>query len=113
MQDVMKNGVTPMLFPYDPEQYWQNVRQIIREELDKIAKEKPAAEGSVLETPGLTYKPLLKIPELCKLFQVTKPTIYGWIKVGKLKPVKVRSRVYFLYHDVQKLMVTESSPQRA
>lgn len=113
MQDVMKSGTTPMLFPYDPEEYWQHVRQIIREEVSKIAKEKPAAEGLVLETPGLTHKPLLKIPELCKLFQVTKPTIYGWIKVGKLKPVKVRSRVYFLYQDVIKLMETETPQKRA
>lgn len=109
----MKSGATPILFPYDPEQYWQNVRQIIREEVSKIAKEKPAAEGSVLETPGLTNKPLLKIPELCKLFHVTKPTIYGWIKIGKLKPVKVRSRVFFLYQDVIKLMNTEQQSNAA
>ena len=76
MQDLMKNAATPILFPYDPVEYWQNVRQIIREEVSKIAKEKPP--GSVLETPGLTYKPLLKITELCTLFQVSKPTIYGW-----------------------------------
>src|SRR5438105_2193787 len=113
MQDVMKSGATPILFPYDPEEYWQNVRQIIREEVSKIAKEKPAIECNVLETPGMTYKPLLKIPELCKLFQVTKPTIYGWIRVGKLNPVKVRSRVYFLYQDVQKLMEAETQPQPA
>ena len=106
MQDMMKNGATPILFPYDPAEYWQNVRQIIREEVSKIAKEKPS--GSVLETPGLTYKPLLKISELCTLFQVSKPTIYGWIQVGKIKPVKVRSRVYFLWQDVQRLMSTDS-----
>lgn len=105
MQDVMKSGNTPILFPYDPVEYWQNIRQIIREEVGKIEGERQA--GSILETPGLTYKPLLKISELCALFRVSKPTIYGWIKVGKIKPVKVRSRVYFLFQDVQKLMNTE------
>jgi excisionase family DNA binding protein len=105
MQDVMKSGNTPMLFPYDPAEYWQNIRQIIREEVGKMEGEKQT--GSILETPGLTYKPLLKISELCALFRVSKPTIYGWIKIGKLKPVKVRSRVYFLFQDVQKLMNTE------
>jgi excisionase family DNA binding protein len=103
MQELMKTGNMPMLFPIDPEQYWREIRQIIREELNKIEKEKQAT-GSVLETPGLTYKPLLKIPELCALFHVTKPTIYEWIKMGKIKPVKVRSRVYFLWQDVQQLM---------
>lgn len=96
-----------MLFPYEPAEYWQNIRQIIREEVRKMEKEKPDP-GSVLNTPGLTYKPLLKISELCTLFQVTKPTIYGWIKVGKIKPVKVRSRVYFLWQDVTQLMSTQT-----
>jgi excisionase family DNA binding protein len=105
MKEMMKNGNTPILFPYEPTEYWQNIRQIIREEVAKIEKGKP--KGNVLETPGLTYKPLLKITELCTLFQVTKPTIYSWIKAGKLKPVKVRSRVYFLFQDVQRLLSTE------
>lgn len=96
-----------MLFPYDPVEYWQNIRQIIREEVSKMEMTKPDP-GSVLETPGLTYKPLLKISELCTLFQVTKPTIYGWIKIGKIKPVKVRSRVYFLWQDVTQLMSTQT-----
>lgn len=103
----MKSGNTPMLFPYDPAEYWQNIRLIIREEVSKMEKEKPATR-SVLETPGLTYKPLLKISELCTLFQVTKPTIYAWIKIGKIKPVKVRSRVYFLWQEVQQLMSNQT-----
>ena len=111
MKEMMNNGNTPILFPYEPTEYWQNIRQIIREEVAKIEKEVP--KGNVLETPGLTYKPLLKITELCTLFQVTKPTIYSWIKAGKLKPVKVRSRVYFLFQDVQKLISTECQDTNA
>ena len=105
MKDFVQNGnaVTPMLFPYEPDRYWQQIRQIIREEVGKIEKEKGAGQP-VLETPGLTYKPLFKISELCSLFQVTKPTIYDWIKHGKLKPFKIRSRVYFLWQDVQQLL---------
>jgi excisionase family DNA binding protein len=106
MKEMMRNGNTPILFPYEPTEYWQNIRQIIREEMARIEKDS-RPKGNILETPGLTYKPLLKITELCSLFQVTKPTIYSWIKAGKLKPVKVRSRVYFLFQDVQKLMTTE------
>ena len=32
------------------------------------------------------------------------PTIYDWIKHGKLKRVKIRSRVYFLGSDIRQLM---------
>ena len=42
------------------------------------------------------------------MFQVTKPTIYDWIRHGKLKPFKVRSRVYFLWQDIQKLLPDNS-----
>ncbi len=91
-----------MLFPYDPEQYWQQVRQIIREEVSNIEKQKSVSTS--YETPGLTNKPLYKIAEVCTLFQVTKPTIYDWVKHGKLKPFKIRSRVYFLWQDIQQLL---------
>ena len=96
--------VTPMLFPYDPEQFWQQVRQIIREEINNAEKYRP--EATAYETKGMTFKPLYKIAEVCSLFQVTKPTIYDWIKHGKLKPFKIRSRVYFLWQDLQNLLPT-------
>ena len=57
-----------------------------------------------MEVNGLTEKPLYKIQEVRLLFKVTKPTIYDWIKHGKLKRVKIRSRVYFLGSDIKQLM---------
>ena len=104
MKEFVSNGnnVTPMLFPYDPEQYWQLIRQIIREEVNNADKQRPISPS--YETPGLTYKPLYKIAEVCALFHVTKPTIYDWVKHGKLKPFKIRSRVFFLWQDIQALM---------
>lgn len=99
------NSVTPILFPYQPEQYWQSLRQIIREEMTKAEKEKPSI--SAFETPGMTYKPLYKIAEVCELFHITKPTIYEWVKHGKLKPLKIRSRVFFLWQDIQQLLKAE------
>jgi predicted DNA-binding transcriptional regulator AlpA len=104
MKENVSNGniVTPILFPYNPEQYWQQVRQIIREEVSNAEKQKQPPV--TYETPGLTYKPLYKIAEICTLFHVTKPTIYDWVKHGKLKPFKIRSRVYFLWQDIQQLL---------
>lgn len=104
MKEHANNGntVTPILFPYEPGEYWQQIRQIIREEVNNLEKQKHTPTS--YDTPGLTYKPLYKIAEVCALFHVTKPTIYDWVKHGKLKPYKIRSRVYFLWQDIQQLL---------
>ncbi len=96
------NIVTPMLFPYEPEQFWQSLREIIREEVCRDEKERPVSPTN--ETAGLTYKPLYKMVEVCALLRVTKPTIYDWVKHGKLKPYKIRSRVYFLAQNIRQLL---------
>lgn len=95
-----------MLFPYEPTQFWEQLQKIIREEIGKLEKAKSPSSVST-ETPGLTYKPLFKMAEVCAIFQVSKPTIYDWVKNGKLKPYKIRSRVYFLWQDIQQLMQPE------
>lgn len=104
MKENVSNGnvVTPMLFPYEPEQFWQSLRQIIREEVQSVDKQKTSSPS--FQTPGLINKPLYKIAEVCALFHVTKPTIYDWVRHGKLKPYKIRSRVYFLSADIQQLL---------
>jgi excisionase family DNA binding protein len=104
MSDLSKSTKTgvPMLFPCEPEQFLESIRKIIREEIAKIPKQDHASQQYVI--PGMDYKPLYKIAEVCTIFQVSKPTIYDWIKHGKLKPFKVRSRVYFLWQDIQKLL---------
>lgn len=104
MKQLISNDhrVTPILFPFDPTEFWQQIRQIIREEVTNANKAKQIP--ATYDTPGMTYKPLYKIAEVCVLFCVTKPTIYDWIKHGKLKPHKIRSRVYFLWQDIQQLL---------
>lgn len=92
-----------MLFPFEPAEFWAQIRQIIKEEISKANMEK-APSTSLVETPGLTQKPLYKINEICSLFNVTKPTIYDWVKHGKLRRVKIRSRVYFLGSEIQQLL---------
>ena len=98
-----KNLSIPILIPFEPEEFWAQIRGIIREEFTRNQKEQPVST-SLMETPGLTHKPLYKIQEICALFKITKPTIYDWIKHGKLKRVKIRSRVYFLGSDIRQLM---------
>ncbi len=104
MKNVVSNmsPETPMLFPYEPEQFWESIRNVIREEVQRIERGK--TPDALYETPGMTYKPLYKIADVCALFKITKPTIYDWVRHGKLKPYKIRSRVYFLHQDIQQLV---------
>ena len=96
------NATVPILIPLAQDEFWGKMRDIIKEEVSKVEKEKPISGG--YETPGLTYKPLYKITEVCSIFKVSRPTIYDWIKHGKLKPYKVRSRLYFLWNDIQAML---------
>lgn len=102
------NSSVPILFPLDPEKFWEQLRMIIREEVDKAEKKKRPV-SSDFETPGLTQKPLYKLGEVCKLFDISRPTVYDWIKHGKLRPFKIRSRVYFLWNDIQQLLENKSA----
>ena len=93
---------TPMLFPYEPGMFWDKLRQIVREEISALPNKRADVESFSIE--GLTHKPLYKINELCHLFHISRTTIYDWVRHGKLKPYKIRSRVYFLFNDIQALL---------
>ena len=99
MNNMQNNLAVPILVQITPEDFWAKMRVIVREEMNR-----KLPDQIIMETPGLTEKPLYKIQEVCSLFKVSKPTIYDWIKHGKLKRVKIRSRVYFLGSDIKQLM---------
>ncbi len=96
----------PVLIPVEPDQFMQMIRMVVKEELDKFSSRQVGADYKIA---GMTYKPLYKMDEVCQLFNITPPTIYDWIKHGKLKPKKVRSRVYFLWNDIQELLEEKRS----
>ena len=87
----------------ETEQFWEKIRLIVREEIARQNQEVLNSKFE-LQTPGLTYKPLYKMSEVCAFFEVTRPTIYDWIRHGKLKPYKIRSRVYFLHNENHDLL---------
>jgi excisionase family DNA binding protein len=89
-----KNVSVPILIPFETEEFWAQIRLIIREEVSRNQKEQPVF-ASIMETPGLIEKPLFKMQEICSLFKVTKPTIYDWIKHGKLKRIKKVEGIFF------------------
>lgn len=93
---------TPILFPMSPEDYWRKLSEV----MDGLLSTKLKQGSYPVTPPGMTSRPLLSIKEVCDLFQITKPTIYEWTRHGKLKPYKVRARVYFLMADIEALLRT-------
>jgi excisionase family DNA binding protein len=91
---------TPMLFPITPSEFWKQIRIIIESVIsEKLSKQNPSLNHSLLPE-----KALFKPAEVCKIFQVSKPTLYQWLKQKKLKSFKVKSRRYFLRTEIENII---------
>ncbi|HYD22668.1 MAG TPA: helix-turn-helix domain-containing protein [Flavipsychrobacter sp.] len=90
-----------ILFPVPANAVWEKLREIVHAELVKL--QKGATAPLEFNVPGLTVKPVYSAQELCDLLSVTRQTLWEWNKEGILKPKKVKSRVYYLWTDVEKL----------
>ncbi|HEY9262428.1 helix-turn-helix domain-containing protein [Chitinophaga sp.] len=104
-----ENAMASLSFPFGSGQFWQQVRVIIREELF-AGKNSPTK--IVDEAGSLLHKPVYKMAEVCELFQITRQTVYHWIKIGRLKRYKIRSRVFFLRDEVWQLFQQESNTEK-
>jgi len=102
MEQVKVKQGLPILIPYEPNQFWDQVRKIIREEIKEF--ERGPAFTDIRGVPGLKHKPLYMVSDLCAFFHVSKPSIYDWCKTGKISPYKIGNRTYFLWANVQKLL---------
>ncbi len=78
----------------EQEVFWEKIRQIVREEIVRHA----AVSISVQQEKAFTIR------EFCNRFQISKPTLYEWIKMGKISPVRIGRRVFFKKSDVEALM---------
>lgn len=87
-----------MLFPMSSVEFWKQMKTMMEEVVDQklnasIRKELPPSH--------LPEKALLKATEVCKIFEVSKPTLYEWMKQDKLKSFKIKSRRYFSRADIE------------
>ena len=91
---------TPMLFPITPSEFWKQIRTTIEEVVtEKLTQEKLSKTSSLLPE-----KALLKASDVCEIFQISKPTLYEWLRQKKLKSFKIMSRRYFLRADIEALI---------
>lgn len=78
-----------------PENLFGSIRDILKSELEKFKKESLFKE----ESKYLTRK------EVAKMFSVNLSTINSWSKNGKLSPVGLGGRVYFIREEVEKAII--------
>src|SRR5678816_3321223 len=91
---------TPMLFPITPAEFWKQIRSTIEE----VVKENINQTSAQPPTDHLPEKALLKASDVCAVFQVSKPTLYDWLRQNKLKSFKIKSRRYFLRTEIEALI---------
>lgn len=87
-----------ILIPVNTEEFWRQMKNVIEDVLMEKKIIAPSYENSN-STPKL-----LKTKEVCEMFQVSKPTIYDWMRKGQLHSVKIESRRFFLASDIEELI---------
>jgi predicted DNA-binding transcriptional regulator AlpA len=92
---------TPILFPMAPAEFWKQIRSTIEE----VVNEKLNQQTALPSVSLLPERPLLKTSEVCAIFQVSKLTLYDWLKQKKLKSFKIKSRRYFSRVDIEAIIL--------
>ena len=64
-----------MLFPIASAEFWKQIRTTIEEVVNEKLNQQIASPSVSL----LPERPLLKVSEVCAIFQVSKPTLYDWL----------------------------------
>ena len=95
---------TPMLFPITPSEFWKQIRITI----DEVITEKLNHQLPQQTNTHLPEKALLKAADVCHIFQVSRPTLYEWLKQNKLKSFKIKSRRYFSRTDIEAVIRQET-----
>jgi len=94
------NGVQ-MLVPMSPEEFWEGIQKVVEQSIEKYLQKEHSQPDS--------RPPLLKATEVCEILKISKPTLYEWLRIGKLPSLKIQSRRYFRWKDVDKLIENSSS----
>lgn len=99
------DGGTPVLIPIGTEQFFDRIREIVREEVAARIGHTGSKPEKNLYVEGLTSKPLYDMDEVRHLFSgVSRSTIYDWIAEGLLRPRKMKGKVYFLWSDIEEML---------
>lgn len=88
-------SATIQFIQYTPEQLQSEITNGVKVQLEEFLKHfKPIQPAEYLTRQ-----------QVAKMFDVDLSTIHNWCKSGKLKPLGLGSRVYFLRTDIEECLI--------
>ena len=88
-------SATVQFIQYTPEQLQSEISKGVKSQLDEFLKHfKPVQPAEYLTRQ-----------QVAKMFDVDLSTVHNWCKSGKLKPLGIGSRVYFLRTDIEACLI--------
>src|SRR5437588_4237940 len=97
-----KASAIPMLLPYDPNEFWEQMRQLIQQELKKNNETAAASPGE---------EHLLGRKEIAQHLRISLVTLHDWMKRG-LPYHKQRGKDYILHSEVMPYIKKENRQKK-
>jgi predicted DNA-binding transcriptional regulator AlpA len=89
-----------IFFPMEPKEFWQKLKTIVEQVVIEHNSNAP-----LFNSPDANgQRHLLKANDVCAIFRISKPTLYEWMSQGKIASIKIESRRFFRWEDVEKLI---------
>lgn len=88
----------PMMVPMTQTEFWDKMKSVVEKVVEAKLTTTPIPATLIPE------KALLKASEVCTIFQISKPTLYEWLKQNKIASFKIQSRRYFSRQDIEAII---------
>lgn len=89
-----------MMVPMTQTEFWDKMQSVV----EKVVEAKLTTATSSISATLIPEKALLKASEVCTIFQISKPTLYEWLKQKKIASFKIQSRRYFSRQDIEAII---------
>lgn len=90
----------PVMIPISQAEFWEKMLLLLEKVVDARMTSATDPDSGAL----IPQKALLKASEVCTIFQISKPTLYEWLKQNKIASFKIQSRRYFARTDIEAMI---------
>lgn len=88
-----------MMVPMTQAEFWDKMKSVVENVVEAKLTTAPSSNSTLIPE-----KALLKASEVCTIFQISKPTLYEWLKQNKIASFKIQSRRYFSRQDIEAII---------